>query len=121
MRNSGVLILGDRPLRRFVFRGRFGIFRHLSLRAKGTCPQIFQQGMTKKQMNEIAAEKVVLVVPEPYVGTYPTGRLKGSLGNLAAYVLARGICIGIHVVKCIVGSDISGSERGMEKVLTVSV
>ena len=30
-----------------------------------------QQGMTKKQMNEMAAEKVVLVVPKPYVRTYP--------------------------------------------------
>ena len=112
---------GDRPLRRFIFRGRFCVLHHLSLRARGTCPQIFQQGMTKKQMNEMAAEKVVLVVPEPYVGTYPTGRLKESLGTLAAHVLARRICILIHVVKCIVGSDISGSERGMDKVLTVSV
>ncbi len=32
-----------------------------------------QQGMTEKQMNEMAAEKVVLVVPKPYVKTYPTG------------------------------------------------
>ena len=32
-----------------------------------------QQGMTVKQMREMAAEKVVLVVPKPYVGTYPTG------------------------------------------------
>jgi len=30
-----------------------------------------QQGMTEKQMNEMAAEKVVLVVPKPYVKTYP--------------------------------------------------
>jgi len=30
-----------------------------------------QQGMTEKQMNEMAAEKVVLVVPEPYVKSYP--------------------------------------------------
>lgn len=32
-----------------------------------------QQGMTVKQMREMAAEKVVLVVPKPYVRTYPTG------------------------------------------------
>jgi len=32
-----------------------------------------QQGMTVKQMSEMAAEKVVLVVPKPYVRTYPTG------------------------------------------------
>lgn len=30
-----------------------------------------QQGMTVKQMNEMAAEKVVLVVPQPYVKAYP--------------------------------------------------
>lgn len=30
-----------------------------------------QQGMTIKQMEEMAAEKVVLVVPKPYVKTYP--------------------------------------------------
>ena len=30
-----------------------------------------QQGMTQKQMNEMAAEEVVLVVPKPYVRTYP--------------------------------------------------
>jgi len=30
-----------------------------------------QQGMTAKQMNEMAAEKVVLVVPQPYVKSYP--------------------------------------------------
>ena len=30
-----------------------------------------QQGMTVKQMNEMAAEKVVLVVPQPYVKSYP--------------------------------------------------
>lgn len=30
-----------------------------------------QQGMTVKQMNEMAAEKVVLVVPRPYVKSYP--------------------------------------------------
>lgn len=30
-----------------------------------------QQGMTIKQMNEMAAEKVVLVVPKPYVKSYP--------------------------------------------------
>ena len=30
-----------------------------------------QQGMTIKQMNEMAAERVVLVVPKPYVKTYP--------------------------------------------------
>ncbi len=30
-----------------------------------------QQGMTVKQMNEMAAEKVVLVVPKPYVKSYP--------------------------------------------------
>ncbi|MBR2770992.1 MAG: restriction endonuclease [Bacteroidales bacterium] len=30
-----------------------------------------QQGMTQKQMNEMAAEEVVLVVPKPYVKTYP--------------------------------------------------
>ena len=30
-----------------------------------------QQGMTEKQMNEMAAEKVVLVVPKPYVKSYP--------------------------------------------------
>lgn len=30
-----------------------------------------QQGMTIKQMNEMAAEKVVLVVPQPYVKSYP--------------------------------------------------
>lgn len=30
-----------------------------------------QQGMTIKQMNEMAAEKVVLVVPQPYVNSYP--------------------------------------------------
>jgi hypothetical protein len=27
--------------------------------------------MTAKQMNEMAAEKVVLVVPQPYVKSYP--------------------------------------------------
>ena len=27
--------------------------------------------MTKKQMNEMAEEKVVLVVPKPYVKSYP--------------------------------------------------
>lgn len=32
-----------------------------------------QQGMTVKQMSEMAAEKVVLVVPKPYIRTYPTG------------------------------------------------
>ena len=32
-----------------------------------------QQGMTVKQMTEMASEKVVLVVPKPYVGTYPKG------------------------------------------------
>ena len=31
-----------------------------------------QQGMTVKQMNEMASEKVVLVVPQPYVKSYPT-------------------------------------------------
>ena len=30
-----------------------------------------QQGMTKKQMNEMAAEQVVLVVPKPYVRSFP--------------------------------------------------
>ncbi len=30
-----------------------------------------QQGMTVKQMEEMSAEKVVLVVPKPYVKTYP--------------------------------------------------
>lgn len=30
-----------------------------------------QQGMTEKQMNEMAAEDVVLVVPKPYVKSYP--------------------------------------------------
>lgn len=30
-----------------------------------------QQGMTVKQMEETSAEKVVLVVPKPYVATYP--------------------------------------------------
>ena len=32
-----------------------------------------QQGMTDKQMNEMAAENVVLVVPKPYIRSYPTG------------------------------------------------
>ena len=30
-----------------------------------------QQGMTEKQMDEMANEKVVLVVPKPYIKTYP--------------------------------------------------
>ena len=30
-----------------------------------------QQGMTTKQMNEMAAERVVLVVPKPYVKSFP--------------------------------------------------
>ena len=34
-----------------------------------------QQGMTVKQMNEMASEKVVLVVPKPYVRSYPKGTL----------------------------------------------
>lgn len=34
-----------------------------------------QQGMTDKQMNEMAAEKVVLVVPKPYIKSYPKGTL----------------------------------------------
>ena len=29
--------------------------------------------MTVKQMTEMASEKVVLIVPKPYVGTYPKG------------------------------------------------
>lgn len=32
-----------------------------------------QQGMTVKQMEEMAAERVVLVVPKPYISAYPRG------------------------------------------------
>ena len=32
-----------------------------------------QQGMTVKQMKEMSAEMVVLVVPKPYIATYPRG------------------------------------------------
>ncbi len=32
-----------------------------------------QQGMTAKQMEEMSAENVVLVVPRPYIKTYPRG------------------------------------------------
>lgn len=34
-----------------------------------------QQGMSEKQMNEMAAERVVLVVPKPYVESYPQNTL----------------------------------------------
>lgn len=38
-----------------------------------------QQGMTKKQINEMTAEKVVLVVPEPYIPDYPLEMRSGIL------------------------------------------
>ena len=45
-----------------------------------------QQGMTVKQMNEMAAEKVVLVVPKPYVKSYPK--------NTAMHIVTLGNFIG---------------------------
>ena len=38
-----------------------------------------QQGMTKKQINEMTAEKVVLVVPKPYIPDYPLEMRLGIL------------------------------------------
>ena len=44
-----------------------------------------QQGMTDKQMNEMATENVVLVVPKPYIRSYPTGTLMQIL-SLADFI-----------------------------------
>ncbi len=38
-----------------------------------------QQGMTVKQVNEMTAEKVVLVVPKPYIPAYPADKREGIL------------------------------------------
>lgn len=48
-----------------------------------------QQGMTTKQMNEMAAEKVVLVVPKPYVRSYPvhTAMHIITIADFIGYVL----------------------------------
>lgn len=44
-----------------------------------------QQGMSVKQMNEMAAEKVVLVVPKPYVKSYPKDT-KITIFTLAQFI-----------------------------------
>jgi len=38
-----------------------------------------QQGMTTKQINEMTEEKVVLVVPKPYIADYPADKRAGIL------------------------------------------
>jgi len=38
-----------------------------------------QQGMTTKQINEMTEEKVVLVVPKPYISDYPREKRSGIL------------------------------------------
>lgn len=38
-----------------------------------------QQGMSERQMDEMYAEKVVLVVPKPYISDYPTAKRSGIL------------------------------------------
>jgi len=38
-----------------------------------------QQGMTTKQINEMTEEKVILVVPKPYIGDYPEDKRAGIL------------------------------------------
>ena len=42
-----------------------------------------QQGMTVKQVNEMTEEKVVLVVPKPYISAYPADKRDGilTIGN----------------------------------------
>ena len=38
-----------------------------------------QQGMAVKQVNEMTEEKVVLVVPKPYISAYPADKRDGIL------------------------------------------
>ncbi len=44
-----------------------------------------QQGMSKAQMDEMQAENVILVVPEPYISTYPKDR-RDRIWTLAEFV-----------------------------------
>lgn len=47
-----------------------------------------QQGISANQMDEMAAEKVVLVVPKPYIKTYPKEKQESiwTLGKFVRYV-----------------------------------
>ena len=47
-----------------------------------------QQGISETQMDEMQAEKVTLVVPKPYIGTYPRSRQSNiwTLGRFVAYI-----------------------------------
>ncbi|MBR4399001.1 MAG: hypothetical protein IKT05_07485, partial [Fibrobacter sp.] len=47
-----------------------------------------QQGISTAQLDEMQAEKVRLIVPKPYIGTYPKERRQEiwSLGKFIAYV-----------------------------------
>ena len=38
-----------------------------------------QQGISSTQMDEMEAEKVVLVVPKPYISSYPAEKRQGIL------------------------------------------
>ena len=44
-----------------------------------------QQGISSAQMDEMEAEQVILVVPKPYIGTYPADR-RGRIWTLAKFV-----------------------------------
>ena len=47
-----------------------------------------QQGISAAQMDEMAAEKVILVVPKAYISTYPKDRQYRiwTLGRFVGYV-----------------------------------
>ena len=44
-----------------------------------------QQGISEAQMDEMQVENVILVVPKPYIATYPKGR-RDRIWTLARFV-----------------------------------
>ena len=58
------------------------------LRGKNKYLCTLQQGISSTQMDEMAAEKVILVVPKPYIASYPKDKQDSiwTIGKFIAYV-----------------------------------
>jgi len=78
---------------------RFSVDYIVSLAAKTTCKDRWRQvlneadrlrdkpkqGISEAQMDEMQVENVILVVPKPYIATYPKGR-RDRIWTLARFV-----------------------------------
>jgi type II restriction enzyme len=58
------------------------------LRGKNKYLCTLQQGISTAQMDEMEAEKVILVVPKPYIASYPRDRQDRiwTIGKFISYV-----------------------------------